>query len=243
MIARRAAALLWMVGWCAVAHGAIITRLPVTTRVVALTFDACEGPARATLDSAIVDYLEQQQLPFTVFLGGRFTRDNAAAVRALAAYPGVELENHPYNHPQDMRRLTDDQIRNEVGRAEIQIRAVTGRKTHLFRFPAGRADERTTAVVEGMGYRVVHWRFPSGDPDPKLSADAILADTLARVRPGDILIFHINGRGVHTAEVLARLVPELRSRHYRFVRLDEVLGTEALRDTPVVDPPDAQIRH
>ena len=205
------------------ARADIITRLPVTDRVIALTFDACEGPKRATLDQPIVDYLEREQVPFTVFLGGRFVRDNAAGVRALASYPGVEFENHSYNHPQDMRRLTDEQVRNEIGRAEVEIRAVTGRKTHLFRFPAGRADERTVTVAQGMGYHVVHWRFPSGDPDPKLTAESILGDTLSRVRPGDILIFHINGRGVHTAEVLTRLVPELRARHYRFVRLDEFI--------------------
>lgn len=221
---RRLSIALLAVVLAASAPAAVITRLPVTARVLALTFDACEGPTRATLDQPIVEYLEREHLPFTVFMGGRFARDNAAAVRDLAGYAGVEIENHSYSHPQDMRRLTDEQVRGEIGRAQLQIHAVTGRTTQLFRFPAGRSDERTVAIVEAMGYRVVHWRFPSGDPDPKLPAQAILADTLSRVRPGDILIFHINGRGVHTAEVLAALIPELRRRGYRFVRLDEVLG-------------------
>ena len=210
-------------GFALPASCAIVTRIPGNARVIALTFDACEGPKRATLDTGIVDYLAQERLPFTVFMGGRFARDNAAAVKVLAANPLVEIENHSFSHPQDMRRLSDDQVRAEVSRAEQQIRASTGRVTHRFRFPAGRADERTLGVVEAMGYQVVHWRFPSGDPDPKLSADSIVGDTLARVRPGDILIFHVNGRGVHTAEILPRVVTELRRRGYRFVRLDEVL--------------------
>jgi peptidoglycan/xylan/chitin deacetylase (PgdA/CDA1 family) len=195
--------------------------------VLALTFDACEGPTRATLDQPIVDYLEQEKIPFTVFMGGRFARDNAKAVRALGAYRDVEIENHSFSHPQDMRALDDERIRSEVSRAQAQILTSTGRTTRLFRFPAGKADERTVAVVEAMGYRVVHWRFPSGDPDPALSAEAILKDTLARVRPGDILIFHINGRGVHTAEILPLLVAELRRRGYRFTRLDDALGLPA----------------
>ena len=57
-----------------------------------------------------------------------------------------------------------------------------------------------------------------------MSAEAILADSLARVRDGDILIFHINGRGIHTSVVVPRLLAELRRRGYRFVRLDAALG-------------------
>lgn len=206
-------------------RASVITHLATPPRAIALTFDACQGPSPATLDRAIVDYLATADVPYTVFMGGRFARDNAEAVRRLALDDRVEIENHSFSHPQDMRRLDDSAVRGEVLRAAQEIRARTGRTTHLFRFPAGRSDERTVALVEALGYAVVHWRFPSGDPDPRLSAQAILDDTLARVRAGDILIFHINGRGVHTAEVLERLVPELRRRGYRFVRLDEALGT------------------
>ena len=37
------------------------------------------------------------------------------------------------------------------------------------------------------------------------------------VRPGSIVVMHANGRGTHTAETLARLVPTLRDAGYRFV--------------------------
>ena len=206
------------------AAAAIIDRLPTRDRVVALTFDACEGPSRATLDTELVEVLRREDVPYTIFMGGRFARDNARAVAELARDSRIEIENHSYSHPQDMRRLSDDDVRAEVVRAAEAIRSATGRTIRLFRFPAGRADERVVAVVESLGYRVVHWRFPSGDPDPKLSAEAILADSLARVRDGDILIFHINGRGIHTSVVVPRLLAELRRRGYRFVRLDAALG-------------------
>jgi peptidoglycan-N-acetylglucosamine deacetylase len=206
------------------AEASIIARLPTQERVLALTFDACEGPRRATLDVGLVDVLRREDVPYTVFMGGRFARDNADAVAELSRDERVEIENHSDSHPQDMRRLDDESVRSEVARAAASIREVTGRSTQFFRFPAGRADDRVVSVVEAMGYRIVHWRFPSGDPDPNLSADAILRDTLARVRAGDILIFHINGRGIHTSEIVPPLLAELRRRGYRFVRLDAVLG-------------------
>lgn len=223
MITRLALVFMIMVG-CGPAAAAIIDRLPTRDRVLALTFDACEGPRRATLDTALVEVLRREDVPYTVFLGGRFARDNARAVAELARDDRVEIENHSDSHPQDMRRLSDESIRVEVLRASASIREITGRSTRLFRFPAGRADDRVVSVVEALGYRVVHWRFPSGDPDPNLSADTILRDTLARVRAGDILIFHINGRGVHTSTIVPPLLKELRRRGYRFVRLDAILG-------------------
>ena len=73
-------------GFALPASCAIVTRIPGNARVIALTFDACEGPKRATLDTGIVDYLAQERLPFTVFMGGRFARDNAAAVKAFVNY-------------------------------------------------------------------------------------------------------------------------------------------------------------
>jgi peptidoglycan-N-acetylglucosamine deacetylase len=205
------------------ARGQIITRLPTEEKVVALSFDACEAFEPMHLDEALTGFLLERALPFTVFMGGRFARDNKDAVRALAAHPEVEIENHSWSHNADMRRLSDERVRNEVLWAGAEIRRDTGRRTRFFRFPAGVADERTVALVEAMGYRVVHWRYASGDPDPNLSVERLVRDALAQTRPGDILIFHINGRGVHTAEALPRIVDGLSARGYRFVRLDALL--------------------
>ncbi|MBU6371514.1 MAG: polysaccharide deacetylase family protein [Alphaproteobacteria bacterium] len=210
------------------ARAEIVTRLPTAERVVALTFDACEARAPATLDRRIVDLLAARGVPYTVFMGGRFARDNAAEVAALARDPRVEIENHSWSHPRDMRTLDDAGVTAEVVKAEIEIFTVTGRRTTLFRFPGGNADARTVGVVEGLGYRVVHWRWPEGDPDPHVSARALVRQTLTRTRPGDVLIFHINGRGVHTADALPQVLDGLTAQGYRFVLLsDPAVGVRA----------------
>jgi len=205
------------------ARADVVTRLPTQDRVIALTFDACEAGKVAHLDRAVLDAVVARRIPFTVFMGGRFARDNAEAVAALAQNPLVEIENHTWSHPSDMRRLSDAQIRDEVRRAEQQIFTDTGRHTHYFRFPGGNADARTVGVVEAMGYRVVHWRFPEGDPDPHVTAKAMIQVTLERAHGGDILIFHINGRGVHTAEAAPKVIDLLQALGFRFVRLSDYL--------------------
>ena len=205
------------------AVGDIVTRLPTRDKVVALSFDACQAVERVQLDRGIVDLLVARRTPFTIFAGGRFARDNAASLRELAGLGFVEIENHSWSHRRDMRLLEDAQVETEIRRAAAMLETVTGRRPTLFRFPGGHADERTVAIARGLGYQVVHWRWAEGDPDPKVSADALVAQTLARTRAGDILIFHINGRGVHTAEALPRILDGLAARGYRFVTLRDYL--------------------
>ncbi len=204
---------------------AVIKSFPTHKRDVALTFDACEANAPAHLDHRIADFLVEQRIPFTVFMAGKFARDNQADARWLAAQPFVEIENHSFSHNNHMDRMPLAQVRDEVQAAQQEIEKVTGRHTKLFRFPAGVYSTASLAAVESLGYRVVHWRWPVGDPDPHVSATGIEHEVAGMTRPGDILIMHINGRGVHTAEALPTLVRELREQGYRFVRLDQEIET------------------
>lgn len=205
------------------AGAGVVKQLPTDEKVVALTFDACEAGAVAHLDHGIADYLVANHIPFTVFMGGKFARDNAGDARWLAAQDAVEIENHSWSHNNHMPRLSDARVQSEVTRAADEIFAVTGRQTHLFRFPAGTSDARSEALVAGLGQGIVGWRWAVGDPVKSESARDIVATTLRMTRPGDILIYHINGRGWHTAEALPRVIEGLRAEGYRFVLLRDYL--------------------
>ncbi len=202
----------------------VVTRLPTRERVVALTFDACQANARMHLDHGITDYLLGRGVPFTVFVGGRFARDNAAEVHALAGNPLVSLQNHSWSHPRDMRLLSDDQVRSEVTRAAQALQQAGARAPTLFRFPGGNDDERTVALAEQLGYRVIQWRWAEGDPARSVDAERLVEQTLQRTRAGDILIFHVNGRGFHTAEALPRIIDGLTARGFRFVKVDDYVA-------------------
>jgi peptidoglycan/xylan/chitin deacetylase (PgdA/CDA1 family) len=225
----------WLAGvglallWLGAARAEVILRLPTSERVLALTFDACEQQRPMKLDTAISDFLVAHRIPFTLFLSGRFVQDNAAAVKALAALDFVELENHSWDHPNRMQHLSDDAVRAEILATDAEIARVTGRRTAFFRFPATNYNARTLADAEGLGFRVVHYRWESGDPDPHETADRIVRETLEAVRPGDILIHHINGRGWHTAEALPRLIAGLQADGYRFVLLKDYLSEKRSR--------------
>lgn len=203
----------------------VVTQLPGTEPVIALTFDACETKTPSFLDETIVSFLVRENIPFTIFASGKFARRNAEALRSLVASGLVAVENHSLSHIQHMERLADDAVVREVIKCERLLTEITGRKPQFFRFPAGNYDQKTLRIVEGLGYRVVHWSFASGDPDKSLGPDRLSRWVLGKARPGNILIFHINGRGYGTGEALPAIVAQLRARGMRFVRLDAVLAT------------------
>jgi len=205
------------------ARADIVTRLPTTDKVVALTFDACESRTPASLDHGIADTLLAAKIPFTIFVSGRFARHNQDALRKLAAQ-GVELENHSLDHDNHMERMTDEQISHQITDNDDLLSQITGRHTRYFRFPAGNYDARGVEIAEKLGFRVVHWRFASGDPARDVTPQHLQDWVLSQTRPGDILIFHINGRGWSTAAALPHIVDELRRRGYRFTTLAEALS-------------------
>jgi len=208
---------------CLPAAAEVVTRLPSRDRLVALTFDACEGRTPAFFDAAIGDYLLAEKIPFTIFVTGRFARHNQDALKRLAALDFVEIENHSLDHDNHMERMADAAIRHQIEDNDKLLFEITGRHTHYFRFPAGNYDERGLRIAEGLGYRVVHWSFPSGDPAREVTAHKMTDWVLSQTKPGAILIFHINGRGWNTAAALPGIVAELKRRGYGFTTLAPVL--------------------
>ncbi|BCW90037.1 Peptidoglycan-N-acetylmuramic acid deacetylase PdaA [Alphaproteobacteria bacterium SO-S41] len=238
-LSRFSFALLAAGAFAGAASAEIVTRMPTDEKVVALTFDACEAGKVAHLDHGVADWLIARKVPFTVFMGGRFARDNAADVKMLSALPFVEIENHSWSHRDDMRKLSDAGVIYEVVRAAWQVGIMTGRRTQFFRFPGGNTNAHTTALVEALGYKIVHWRWPEGDPDKHVSAKGMIRQTLAMTKPGEVLIFHINGRGVHTAEAIPDVVEGLEKLGYRFVLLHDYLTEKP--DAPVAMRPTASV--
>ena len=214
----------------------VITRLPTEDRVVALTFDACMAHEPASFDHSILDYLIAHKIPFTVFASGRFVENNLEDIRKLSALDFVDIENHSWDHPNDMNRFTPERVADQVERATTAIFEATGKPPQFFRFPAGNYSEAGLKAVEERGYHVVHWRWASGDPDRHEGAPALVDRVLTKTQAGDVLIFHINGRGWHTGEALPQIVEGLEAKGYRFVLVSDYVGAWHQHQNPLPDP-------
>ncbi len=94
----------------------------------------------------------------------------------------------------------------------------------FFRFPYGEYKKDDIDVIEKLGYKIVHWSFPSGDPDKSLTKVQLIKGVVNRVKAGDILIFHINGRGWKTKEAFPMIVETLKERGYKFSLIRDVIN-------------------
>jgi peptidoglycan/xylan/chitin deacetylase (PgdA/CDA1 family) len=197
----------------------VIEKLKVQN--VALTFDACETITPSYFDEKILSYLLKEQIPFTVFMTGKFANGNQERLREIAKLPFVEIENHSFNHYQHMERLSANQIRKEVMDLDNLLIKMIGKKTKYFRFPAGNYDARALKQIEKMNFKIVHWTFPSGDPDKKITPARLTKWVISKTKPGSILIFHINGRGYSTGEALPGIISALREKGIKFVKLED----------------------
>jgi peptidoglycan-N-acetylglucosamine deacetylase len=217
--------------------------LPRGAKLIALTFDFCEQPGEiAGYDGAIIDYLRQQGVKSTLFIGGKWMATHQARTEQLMSDPLFELASHGLDH-RNTRLLTGTDLRREIaGPSTIYARAraqfvasqcaAPFKQTiasippaiKLFRFPFGACQPEGLAAVGELGLTAVQWDVSTGDPSPSQSAGAIAAAMVARTRPGSIIIAHANGRGHHTAAALPLAIPKLKALGFKFVTVSELLA-------------------
>lgn len=192
-------------------------------KLIAITFDACETVTPAYFDKELQNFILDNKIKATFFLSGKFIERNRDQVKELKKYSFIEIENHSYSH-NNFKKMQTKEIIADVLRNEKLIEESVGIKPVFFRFPYGECDVSTVKIIENLGYKVVHWTFPSGDPDKKLTKEALIKGVLNNVKPGNILIFHINQRGWKTKEALPEIIKTLKEKGYNFVMLKEVLS-------------------
>jgi peptidoglycan/xylan/chitin deacetylase (PgdA/CDA1 family) len=213
-------------------------------KVVALTFDLCEGAREASgYDAPLVAILREQGVRATFFAGGKWLRSHPEPALQLMADPLFEIGSHSWSH-KDFDGLTAPVRDAEIARVQAEyarLRAVLGAREcaaaagaealaaiptqpALFRFPYGRCDRAALDAAAATGLPAIQWSVVTGDPAKGQSAAAIARAILDRAQPGAIVVMHANGRGWHTAEALRTVIPALRGRGYRFVTVSELLA-------------------
>lgn len=200
----------------------IVEHGPRESKKIALTFDACPTGKSEEFDEGVIDILVKEKVPATLFLSGRWVEKNGDKAKFLASQPQFELANHSYFHPH-MTDKDDDRVKRELARSQAVIRKVTGKKPRYFRPPYGEVDERVARLASEAGLVTIQYDIASGDPDPGLSAKRIARSVLADAQGGSIVVFHMNGNGVRTAEVLPEVIAGLRQKGFTLVTVGELL--------------------
>jgi peptidoglycan-N-acetylglucosamine deacetylase len=205
-----------------IADGLVIEHGRRDSREIAITFDACPTTLPDEYDEKVIDVLLREKMPATLFLSGRWVEKNPDKVKFLAAQPQFEIANHAFWHPHLLEK-DDDRILRELKRTQAIIKKMTGTTPHFFRPPYGEVDERVAAIAQKAGLATIQYDIASGDPDAGLSTRRIIKNILRDAKSGSIIVFHMNRKGVHTAEVLPDIIDGLRDKGFTLVTVGELL--------------------
>ncbi|HXU02849.1 MAG TPA: polysaccharide deacetylase family protein [Polyangia bacterium] len=190
---------------------------------VAITFDACATRTHtASFDRPVFDVVKRERVPITIFVSGRWVEAHPDVMAELAVDPQVEFGDHSYDHPH-MSHLPVTRIIEEIDQTEAAL-ARYGKRSVAFRPPFGEWSHRLVYVVNDLRLPTVTWDVVSGDPSAHTTTDRMIHNVLDNARPGSIIIFHINGRGLKTAEALPTILRGLRERGFRFVHVSELMA-------------------
>lgn len=186
-------------------------------RSLYLTFD--EGYENG-YTAQILDVLKENEVPAAFFVTGPYIKKEAELVKRMAA-EGHIVGNHTINHPSMPEVKSADELKNEITGLANSFQELTGQEMKYFRPPMGEYSERTLAITQDLGYTSVFWSFAYKDWDTKAQkgTDYAYSQIMDGVHDGAILLLHAVSKD--NADVLDRVIKDLKSAGYRFKSLDE----------------------
>ena len=205
------------------------TELDTDDIVIALTMDACGSPKGKGFDAALINYLEKEKIPATLFVNSRWIDANREIFQRLAANPLFEIANHGTQHKpasvagksaygiagtRDVAELVD-----EIELNSMKIKKLTGKKPKYYRSGTAYYDEVAVAVANRLGYEVAGFSV-LGDAGATYTASQV-KEALLKADPGSIVILHMNHPEGKTSAGIIATVPELKKQGFRFVKLSD----------------------
>ena len=205
------------------------TRLDTNDMVIALTLDACGSANGKGIDAGLMEFLNVNQIPATLFVNGRWIDANPELFRQLAANPLFEIANHGIHHkPASITGRSVYGINGTKNVAEVvdeielnarKIEAISGTRPTLYRSGTAYYDEIAVQISRDLGHEVAGYSL-LGDAGATWSAAQVTA-ALLKATPGDIALLHMNHPEAGTGAGIIAAVPELQRRGFRFVRMSE----------------------
>lgn len=83
----------------------------------------------------------------------------------------VKVEAHTVSHPEDLRKLDDDRVRQELERSKQALEKNLSRKIRFLAYPLGNADSRVARIAHEVGYELAFTMGPGWSASP---ADAMM---------------------------------------------------------------------
>lgn len=191
---------------------------------VALTFDISWGETRP---EPILDILDKYELKnkVTFFISSPWSEEHPEIVRRMVE-SGYEIGSHGYKHV-NYSKLTDEEIENQILKADSTLKNLAGKDINLLRTPNGDYDSRVLNIANKLNYTVILWDTDSRDwMNP--GVNEIVNRVLDNVHQGDIILMHASDSSKQTHEALPIIIQKLKQEGYEFVTVSQLItGAQA----------------
>ncbi|WP_331767809.1 polysaccharide deacetylase family protein [Embleya sp. NBC_00896] len=182
-------------------------------RTVALTFD--DGPDPRWTPQVLA-LLDEYDVKATFCMVGPNARRHPDLVRRVVD-AGHRLCDHSVTHDEKIDKRSAPQIEHEIVPARDAIaQAAPGHDVDWFRAPGGAWSPTVRQVSAAYGLKPLGWSVDTRDWE-KPGVDTILDNVRRELRPGGVILMHdAGGDRTQSVDALARLLPWLKDRGYRF---------------------------
>lgn len=209
----------------------IISKLPTQEKVIALTFDACGGKHGSGFDEELINYLQANKIPATLFINSRWIKANPDIFQKLSKDPLFEIENHGTEHRplsvngrsiygiQGTKNVTE--VINEVSGNHQLIQQLTGRAPKFFRSGTAYYDNVSVQIAQEVGEKIAGFDV-IGDAGATYNKTQV-KKALLTAKSGSIVLLHMNMPSHETAEGLKEAIPLLQEKGYRFVQMQNYI--------------------
>lgn len=191
--------------------------LDTTPRSLYLTFD--EGYENG-YTAQILDVLKENNVKAAFFVTGPYLEKEEVLVRRMLD-EGHIVGNHTVHHPSMPQLGSTEKVKEEITALSSMCKEKYGQEMKYFRPPRGEYSERTLKISEDLGYTNVFWSFAYKDWDvnSQKGTDYAYEQIKKGVHDGAVLLLHAVSKD--NAEVLDRIIKDLKSEGYHFKSLDE----------------------
>ena len=189
-------------------------------KLIALTFD--DGPSTEN-DKRIVNALKEYNGLATFFVLGSRAHSNREGLK-YAYSEGNQIGSHTYNHL-NLPRLDKYQIAEEIYKTDDAVYKEIGIKPSTIRPPYGNKNK---TVIEIANRDIILWSIDTLDWKTR-NAESVKNEILKHAQDGAIVLMH----DIYKTSVEGAIaeMPELRSRGFEFVTINEMMKLKGINDT------------
>ncbi|HLR14579.1 MAG TPA: polysaccharide deacetylase family protein [Bacillota bacterium] len=168
----------------------------------------------------MLEALKKHQVKATFFIEGKWAKEQTTYVQMIQD-EGHLIGNHAYNHP-DMKRLSKDEIVQQMNQTNEILEAITNTKPQWFAPPSGSFNMDVVEEASKLNMETILWTVDTIDWR-KPSVPVMHARVMDNIHNGATIL-------MHPTEVVAKgleeLIEEILHEGYRIGTIEQLLRSE-----------------